>query len=63
MMQQPMIAIAPGLALAITVYGIVMFGDALRDLLDPKLRGGAGSYVLTEKIKQKLQRNALNNQS
>jgi len=26
------------------VYGVNMFGDALRDLLDPRLRGGAGRY-------------------
>ncbi|MBA7639828.1 putative D,D-dipeptide transport system permease protein DdpC [subsurface metagenome] len=34
----------PGLALAIVVYGINMFGDAVRDLLDPRLRGGVGRY-------------------
>jgi peptide/nickel transport system permease protein len=38
----------PGVALAAVVYGINMFGDALRDLLDPKLRGGAGRYGLRE---------------
>ena len=37
-------AIWPGLALAMAVYGINMFGDAVRDLLDPRLRGGAGRY-------------------
>jgi hypothetical protein len=26
------------------VYGINMFGDAVRDLLDPRLRGGVGRY-------------------
>lgn len=40
----PWLAIWPGLALTITVYGINMFGDALRDLLDPRLRGGVGRY-------------------
>jgi len=40
----PWIAIWPGLALSIVVYGINMFGDAVRDLLDPKLRGGVGRY-------------------
>jgi peptide/nickel transport system permease protein len=40
----PWMAIWPGLALAIVVYGVNMFGDALRDLLDPKLRGGVGRY-------------------
>ncbi len=40
----PWLAIWPGVALSIVVYGINMFGDALRDLLDPKLRGGIGRY-------------------
>jgi len=34
----PWIAIFPGLAIAFTVFGISLFGDALRDALDPKLR-------------------------
>ncbi|MBA7608251.1 Glutathione transport system permease protein GsiD [subsurface metagenome] len=34
----------PGLALATVVYGINMFGDAVRDILDPRLRGGVGRY-------------------
>ncbi len=38
------IAIWPGLALATVVYGVNMFGDAVRDLLDPRLRGGVGHY-------------------
>jgi peptide/nickel transport system permease protein len=40
----PWMALWPGLALSVTVYGISMFGDALRDLLDPRLRGGLGRY-------------------
>ena len=40
----PWMVIWPGLALAIVVYGINMFGDAVRDILDPRLRGGAGRY-------------------
>ena len=40
----PWLSIWPGLALSIVVYSINMFGDALRDLLDPKLRG-AGATV------------------
>ena len=40
----PRLAIWPGLCLTIVVYGINMFGDALRDLLDPRLRGGSGRY-------------------
>ncbi|MGH7097465.1 MAG: ABC transporter permease [Stellaceae bacterium] len=34
----PWIAIFPGLAIMLSVYGINIFGDALRDVLDPKLR-------------------------
>ncbi len=32
----------PGVALTIVVYCLNMVGDALRDLLDPRLRGGGG---------------------
>ena len=38
----PLLALWPGLSLAIVVFGINMFGDALRDLLNPRLTGGAG---------------------
>ena len=40
----PWLALWPGLCLTITVYSLNMFGDAVRDLLDPRLRGGEGSY-------------------
>jgi peptide/nickel transport system permease protein len=40
----PMLAIWPGLALTLVVFGTNVFGDALRDLLDPKLKGGVGRY-------------------
>ena len=36
----PWLALWPGFALTITVYSLNMLGDALRDLLDPRLRGG-----------------------
>jgi len=36
----PWLALLPGLCLPITVYSLNMFGDALRDLLGPRLRGG-----------------------
>ena len=39
----------PGLALASVVYGVNMFGDAVRDLLDPRLRGGIGRYGVKAK--------------
>ena len=44
MFMAPWMVIWPGLALASVVYGINMFGDALRDILDPRLRGSAGRY-------------------
>jgi peptide/nickel transport system permease protein len=34
------LALWPGLAIAFSVYGFNMLGDALRDVLDPRLRGG-----------------------
>ena len=43
----PGLAVWPGLALTITIYSLNMFGDAVRDLLDPRLRGGVartGAY-------------------
>jgi peptide/nickel transport system permease protein len=44
MYRDPWMAFWPGLALSLVVYGVSMFGDALRDLLDPRLRGGIGRY-------------------
>ena len=38
----PSLALWPGLCLTIVVYCFNMFGDALRDLLDPRLRGAEG---------------------
>jgi peptide/nickel transport system permease protein len=40
----PTLALWPGLALTLVVFGTNVFGDALRDLLDPKLKGGVGRY-------------------
>lgn len=40
----PWMVLWPGVALSVVVYGTHMFGDALRDILDPRLRGGAGRY-------------------
>ena len=33
---QPVVAIFPGGAIALTVLGLNLLGDGLRDLLDPK---------------------------
>ena len=37
--KQRWLAISPGIAIGLTVFGFNMFGDAMRDILDPKLRG------------------------
>jgi peptide/nickel transport system permease protein len=49
MLVAPWMVIWPGLALSIAVYGINMFGDALRDLLDPRQRGGGGRYSMVRR--------------
>jgi peptide/nickel transport system permease protein len=41
MFQGPWLALAPGLCLTVVVYATNMFGDALRDLLDPRMRGSS----------------------
>ncbi len=53
----PWMAIWPGVALSVTVYGISMFGDAVRDILDPRLRGGMGRYggvKIKRKVKEQI---------
>jgi peptide/nickel transport system permease protein len=37
--QAPHLAIAPGIAIALSVLGLNLLGDGLRDALDPTLRG------------------------
>jgi peptide/nickel transport system permease protein len=56
----PALALWPGACLSIVVYGINMFGDSLRDLLDPRLRGGVGRYTLKKKKVQKLKTQLVN---
>src|SRR2546428_663314 len=41
MFRAPWMAIWPGVAISLAVFGFNMLGDALRDILDPRLRGGA----------------------
>lgn len=47
----PWLSIYPGVAITLMVFGANMFGDAVRDLMDPRLKGGVGSYN-TKKIKK-----------
>lgn len=55
----PMLAVYPGICIALLVFGATMFGDAVRDLLDPRLKGGVGTYntkklnAITAKMKEK----------
>jgi len=35
----PWVAIFPGVAISLAVFGFNLLGDSLRDALDPKLRG------------------------
>lgn len=41
MYKAPWMAIWPGVAISLVVFGFNMLGDALRDVLDPRLRGSA----------------------
>jgi len=49
MMEQPWLAFWPGMTLAVVIYGVNMLGDAMRDLLDPRLRGKVGRLGLPNK--------------
>jgi peptide/nickel transport system permease protein len=43
MYRAPWMAFWPGLAISLGVFGFNMLGDALRDVLDPRLRGTGGA--------------------
>lgn len=47
----PVLAVYPGVCIALMVFGATMFGDAVRDLLDPRLKGGVGTYS-SKKLKK-----------
>jgi peptide/nickel transport system permease protein len=47
----PWIGLAPGIAITIMVFAAAMFGDGVRDILDPRLKGGMGSFS-TKKIRK-----------
>jgi peptide/nickel transport system permease protein len=42
MYHAPWMALFPGGAISLAVFGFNMLGDGLRDVLDPRLRGGSG---------------------
>jgi peptide/nickel transport system permease protein len=45
MIHAPWMALFPGAAISLAVFGFNMLGDALRDVFDPRLRGAAGSRI------------------
>ena len=51
MYRAPWLAMVPGIAIAIMVFASAMLGDGVRDILDPRLKGGVGSYS-SSKIKK-----------
>jgi peptide/nickel transport system permease protein len=42
MFSRPWLAVVPGLAIAVTVLGLNLLGDGMRDLLDPRMRERRG---------------------
>jgi peptide/nickel transport system permease protein len=36
--ESPWLAIFPGIALSLAIFGVNLLGDALRDVLDPRLK-------------------------
>jgi ABC-type dipeptide/oligopeptide/nickel transport system permease subunit len=38
----PWLVFFPGVAISLAVFGLNLLGDAIRDLADPRLRGGLG---------------------
>ncbi|MBV9757897.1 MAG: ABC transporter permease subunit, partial [Alphaproteobacteria bacterium] len=38
----PLLAVFPGLAITVSVLGLNLLGDGLRDMLDPRVRRGRG---------------------
>ena len=53
MMEAPWMGIWPGVALGLLIFATNMFGDAMRDLLDPRLKGGGGRYTMKKGKKEK----------
>jgi len=45
MFHAPWMALFPAAAISLAVFGLNMFGDALRDLLDPRMRGAGGRLM------------------
>ena len=63
MFKYPLLAVCPGVLIAIMVFASAMFGDGVRDILDPRLKGGVGSYNAKKlrRIAQRYARSASDN--
>lgn len=53
MFDAPWLCLVPGIAITILTFCSCMFGDGVRDILDPRLKGGVGSYN-SKKLKKVL---------
>lgn len=49
----PWLALIPGIAIALLVFATAMLGDGIRDVLDPRLKGGVANYRSSKKKKRK----------
>lgn len=49
----PWLALIPGIAIALLVFATAMLGDGVRDVLDPRLKGGVANYRSSKKKKRK----------
>lgn len=49
MIGAPWLTVIPGLCIMLMVFAANMFGDAVRDILDPRLKGGVGSFTADQK--------------
>ena len=56
MFQAPWMVVWPGLALVVLVYSVNMFADALRDIVDPKLRGSSEASDYRQPSSKKIRR-------
>ncbi len=48
---KPELTLYLGLCPAMVIFGFNIFGDAVRDLIDPRLRDGVGRYTVARKGK------------
>lgn len=52
----PWLALSPGICITLMVFAAAILGDGVRDMLDPRLKGGVGGYNLSNKQLDKIKR-------